>query len=114
MCSFSTSCRHHLVVEHDGSVYPCDFHVRPDLCLGNVLRDSFEQMTSSRTYEAFAGAKAANLPEACRECQYVAFCNGDCPRSGQSLCAGWKRFFAHSLDRLRTLAAEAALGTGPW
>ena len=29
-------------------------------------------------------------------CPYVDFCHGDCPRSRQRLCAGWKRFFAHA------------------
>ena len=30
MCIFSNICNSYLVIEHDGSVYPCDFFVRKD------------------------------------------------------------------------------------
>lgn len=112
-CSFATSCRQYLVVEHDGSVYPCDFHVRPDLRLGNILTDSFEDLIASPVYEAFTKAKMRLLPEKCNKCEYTAFCNGDCPRNRQSLCVGWQRFFAHSLPKLQSLAANVIAGTVP-
>lgn len=108
-CSFDTSCRHHLVVEHDGAVYPCDFHVRDDLRLGIVGKDSLISMLTSPKYVAFSSAKTANLPAKCRACRHLAFCNGDCPRNRQTLCAGWLRFFDHALPRLRQLAIEAAV-----
>lgn len=107
-CSFGDSCRQYLVVEHDGGVYPCDFHVRPDLLLGNVRTHTFEQLVASPVYAAFAAAKTKSLPDACRACAYRTFCKGDCPRNRQTLCAGWKKFFAHALPRLRELAADAA------
>ena len=106
MCSFDTTCRQYLVIEHDGSVYPCDFHVRPDLKLGNVNTDSFASLLASPVYERFAAAKENLMPAACKECPYVTFCHGDCPRSKQRLCKGWKRFFAHALPRLRELAED--------
>ena len=106
MCSFDTTCRQYLVIEHDGSVYPCDFHVRPDLKLGNINTDSFEALLASPIYERFAAAKETLMPASCKACPYVDFCHGDCPRSRQRLCKGWKRFFAHALPRLRELAAD--------
>lgn len=108
-CSFSTSCRQYLVIEHDGSVYPCDFHVRDDLKLGNIATDSFEDLLASPTYRNFAAAKTANLPQECRACRHLMFCNGDCPRNKRMLCAGWRRFFDHTLPKLRQLAMEAAV-----
>lgn len=106
-CSFANSCEQYLVVEHDGSVYPCDFHVREDLKLGNVATHSWEEMINSPIYRQFAAAKCANLPDACKACEFLAFCHGDCPRNrvnGRStLCEGWKRFFAHSLQKIRDL-----------
>lgn len=107
-CSFGTSCRQYLVIEHDGSVYPCDFHVRDDLRLGNIATDSFEDLLASPIYRRFAAAKTANLPTGCRECRHLKFCNGDCPRNRRMLCAGWRRFFDHALPTLRQLAFEAA------
>ena len=109
-CSFGESCRQYLVIEHDGSVYPCDFHVRPDLKIGNINDSSFEDLIVSPVYERFAAAKMACLPAKCRECRFFEFCRGDCPRSSQRLCAGWRRFFAHALPRLRELAEDASRG----
>ena len=57
-----------------------------------------------------AQAKTELMPESCRMCPYVDFCHGDCPRSRQRLCAGWKRFFAHALPRLRELAESCRRG----
>lgn len=110
-CSLAPRCDGYLVVEHDGSVYPCDFHVRGDLKLGNVLTHTWEEMLEAGTYRRFAAAKTALLPEKCRVCPYVKFCNGDCPRSRRNsasvLCEGWKRFFAHSLERFREIIESA-------
>ena len=106
-CSAASSCRQYLVVEHDGSVYPCDFHVRADLKLGNIQTHTWEEMLDAKIYRDFAAAKTIALPPACRTCEFFRFCHGDCPRNrraGQSiLCTGWKRFFAHALDRLAAL-----------
>ena len=111
-CSFADTCAQYLVVEHDGSVYPCDFHVRADLRLGNALTDSWEALLAAPAYRRFAAAKCATLPAACRACEYRAFCQGDCPRNrvnGRStLCRGWRRFFAHALPLLRELVSEIA------
>ncbi len=107
LCQFGGSCDEYLVVEHDGSVYPCDFYVRPDLHLGNVATDSWEAIFSSRAYREFAARKSADIPAKCLSCRHFGFCRGDCPRSRQSLCTGWLKFFDHALPSLRRLAEEA-------
>lgn len=108
-CSFDVTCRQYLVVEHDGSVYPCDFHVRDDLRLGNIAADSFAALVSSPIYGRFAARKTGSLPGKCRDCRHLAFCNGDCPRNRRTLCAGWLKFFDHALPELRRLAMEVAV-----
>lgn len=108
-CSFADSCAQYLVVEHDGSVYPCDFHVREKLRLGNVETHTWEEMVASPVYRAFAAQKCAELPEACRACEYFGLCHGDCPRNrrnGRSiLCSGWQRFFRHALPKFMELVS---------
>lgn len=108
-CSFADSCKQYLVVEHDGSVYPCDFHVRKDLLLGNVATHSWEELVNSPVYLAFAAKKCEGLSETCRTCEYFGICHGDCPRNragGRSiLCSGWKRFFDHALPKFMELAS---------
>lgn len=107
-CSFSDTCEQYLVVEHDGSVYPCDFFVESELRLGNVATNTWEEILASPIYRAFARRKSENLPAKCLACNYFRFCRGDCPRNRQTLCAGWKAFFRHALPRLSELAAEVA------
>jgi len=104
-CSFADTCHHYLTVEHDGSVYPCDFYVRPGLRLGNVATDSWEAMLNEPIYRTFAERKSAMLPPACLACEFAQLCRGDCPRNRRSLCAGWKAFFAHALPGFQALVA---------
>ena len=101
-----------MTIEADGSVYPCDFHVREDLKLGNVMTHTWEEMLESGIYRDFAAAKCGSLPEECLSCEYSAFCNGDCPRNRGTgfgphkrsmLCAGWKKFFDHTLEKFDSI-----------
>lgn len=100
-CSFASACLNSLVVEHDGSVYPCDFAVDPEWRLGNVATDRWEDILVSEKLARFAERKLEGLPEDCAECEFWRLCRGDCPRSrrnGKSvLCDGWRKFFAHAL-----------------
>lgn len=96
LCQFADDCRHHLVVEANGDVYPCDFFVKPELKLGNVATDSWESIVGSPAYAAF-GARKRGFP--------------DCPRSGHALDEGWRRLYAHAIPHLRKLVSE--LSTSP-
>jgi uncharacterized protein len=132
-CASGRDCRQYYVVEYNGDVYPCDFYVRADLRLGNVLTDSWEAMQASEAYAAFGSRKRA-WHAACDACPYLRFCNGDCPKNrvghGQGdtrtlshLCQGWRTFYRHALPTLtelaqdvkreRTRAAAAAARCGP-
>ncbi len=115
-CSIGDDCRQYLVVEHNGDVYPCDFHVAPGRLLGNVLRDDWARLWRSPLFRAF-GARKRAWPPACRECPHLDLCQGDCPKNRgpaaaagvparSRLCAGWRRFFAHARPGLEALAAE--------
>jgi uncharacterized protein len=113
-CTMGTDCRQYLVVEYDGSVYPCDFFVRDDLKLGNIMNGSFREFLESPVYRRF-GLEKANYDDVCRACSWVSLCHGDCQkfrpmvgevRSRSTLCEGWKAFYAHALPRLRLLADD--------
>lgn len=92
MCNFARDCRNYLVIETNGDVYPCDFHVLPEFRLGNILTDSWETLVTSPRYTAFGERKRA-FP--------------DCPRNRGTLDKGWQRFFAHALPYLRELVQGA-------
>ena len=99
LCQFSNDCRHHLVVEANGDVYPCDFFVQPELRLGNIATDSWEDMANSPAYTEF-GARKRGYP--------------DCPRSGHALDKGWRKFYAHAVPHLRRLGISAPLVRSLW
>ncbi len=104
-CSMRRECSSYLVVEHDGSVYPCDFHVLPEWRLGRIGRTSMETMLSSPCARRFARLKQTE--KQCRGCQFAPYCAGDCPRNRNRnisvLCEGIKMFLSQALPRLRKL-----------
>ena len=109
LCPMSGDCRGCFVVEHDGGIYPCDFHVRQDLRLGTVTTDRFADLWESARYCEWGRGKSA-LPPECAACRFLPLCMGDCPRNrvgGRSaLCEDWKLFYSHTIARFERLAGE--------
>ena len=112
-CHMHHRCNQYLVVEYNGDVYPCDFFVGPEYCLGNLHDTSFEAMRTSEQYARFAAQKQA-WPEACAQCAYLELCFGDCLKCRPTnhrgapslLCDGWRDFYAATLPRFKQLAAS--------
>jgi len=110
VCFMGGSCSSYFVIEHTGDVYPCDFFVRPELKLGNVLTHSWKALADSPSYGRFAAEKA-NRNAACADCDFLPFCGGDCPkyRAGgrglSRLCPGWRLCYRETLPEFRRLAA---------
>jgi uncharacterized protein len=129
VCHLGCDCRQYFVVEHNGDIYPCDFFVNPELRLGNVCDTSWEQALESEVYRVF-GTSKSEWNHACSNCRWQNLCAGDCmkhrpgfphtPHSLSVLCAGWRKFFAHTQSRFEKLAAsiredrreEASLSSG--
>ena len=113
LCSMGGDCRQYFVVEHNGDLYPCDFHVSPEWKLGNVEADELMRIFDSPLYHDF-GARKSAVHAKCRVCEYYALCMGCCPKnrfpagdlkSLSALCDGWKMFYAHTLERFGKIAA---------
>ncbi len=56
-CIFADACDGCLVVERNGDVYPCDFHVSRSTLLGNIMTADWQTLRSSPRARAFAAAK---------------------------------------------------------
>lgn len=113
-CHMSGDCRQYLVVEYSGDIYPCDFFVKAEKKLGNILSDSWGDLQESASYAEFGEQKSEWCAE-CAACPFLQFCMGDClkyrvndapggPRSW--LCEGWKQFYAHAMPTFERLASE--------
>lgn len=116
-CQMSGSCSGMLVVEYDGSLYPCDFMVFPEWRLGNLFDGPVTDVLRGEKLAAYL-SWAVRLPEDCRSCEYLAFCRGGCPhhrsmKGGDPgrpdyFCKGFKQFFRHALPDLVELGRAAA------
>lgn len=125
VCTMSDSCGGHVVVEHNGDLYPCDFYVRPDLRLGSLSDpgNPLEAAVTGEQYREFRRQKARR-PAECETCRYRRLCGGDCPklrepasdgRGLSALCDGWKMYYDHTLSRFGRLSravAEEQFGPG--
>ena len=113
-CTLLRECGVYVVVEHNGDVYSCDFFVDPEWRLGNVMEGRLIDMLNSARQARF-GRQKSTLPEACRNCQWLRFCRGGCPkdrfnnpedRSLDYFCRAYKIFFEHADSTLKRLAVD--------
>jgi uncharacterized protein len=86
------------------------------LRLGNVRADAWETLQGSPVYRDFGEQKSRRHPR-CDVCAWQWVCQGDClkhrlyagggdPRRLSELCAGWQRFYEHTMPRFRLLADQ--------
>lgn len=111
-CDMGKNCSQYFVVEYNGDIFPCDFNVKNELKLGNIRTDTWQKISENVLYKDF-GKQKSRWNNACSECDYLAFCHGDCqrmrgrdPNELSSLCRGWKEFYNHSLSGFKKLAEE--------
>jgi len=115
-CNMASNCCMYFVVEWNGDVFPCDFFVKKELLLANIMNDSWEKIESSEIYQNF-GKQKSMRNSGCRICPYLKLCAGDClkhriygsftrPDGPSHLCEGWKIFFKHSLPRFKKFAEK--------
>jgi len=109
-CPLGEQCDSYLVVEHNGDVYPCDFFVRPDLKLGNIMEAALPTFFEHPKAKAFGAAKKA-YGEECASCEHLTLCYGGCQKDRldgkrSSLCEGYKIFFKHTAAKFAELATQ--------
>jgi len=109
-CPLGERCDSYLVVEHNGDVYPCDFYVRPELKLGNIMEGELPAFFDTKEAQAFSAAKK-DYGDECASCEYLDMCYGGCQKDRldgrrSSLCAGYKMFFEHTQAKFTELAKK--------
>ena len=115
-CNWAEACGSYLLVEHNGDVYPCDFFVRPEWKLGNIVADPYAEIFHSPLLRRFSRMKAT-FPQACETCRWLSFCHGDCTRlradgrggygEASALCSARKMLLDHMEPHLETIREEA-------
>lgn len=87
-CTNEANCgRNNYLVQKNGDVYPCHRgQAVPELKFGNILQDSFEDITKTGT-SSIANYDNNNLPlhNDCLECDWFHYCNMGCPISRRDI-----------------------------
>lgn len=111
-CGITGKCSPQLVVEADGSVYPCDFYVLDQYKLGMFTEQTLEELLSSSVMKEFLQMPRKTL-SLCTQCRYRYLCGGGCKRMQSEVCGtfhdlfcGYKIFLDAVLDKLISIANE--------
>lgn len=127
MCALARECSRTLVVEPNGNAWPCDFYLGGPWQLGNLARETLDEVTQGDAYATFLRMKPALAAE-CRACPHVDLCFGGCPRNraeatGRDVfCSAYRALFDHARERVQRMAdalrrrnlASFARSGAPW
>ncbi|EOS21196.1 anaerobic sulfatase maturase [Lachnospiraceae bacterium 3-1] len=112
-CDQRGTCSIQYVVEADGSVYPCDFYMMDEYCLGNFNENRLEEIDAKRREIAFL-KRSLLLDPSCKLCTYYPLCKGGCQRNRDwnpeieayqnYFCQSYRMFFDACLDGLMEVA----------
>lgn len=118
-CEQRGICGMQMVVEADGSVYPCDFYVMDRYRLGNFNTDRLDDIDARRREIMFV-EESGKISRVCRDCGYYRVCRGGCQRSRiyypdeggyrSYFCRGYRRFFGECLGTLKEIADRLERG----
>ncbi|WP_300331665.1 anaerobic sulfatase maturase [Fusobacterium sp.] len=110
-CDMVGHCNMNVIVESDGSAYPCDFYVLDELKIGNLNDNGIEEMLSSEKERQFLSSSLA-VQDKCRICKYFKICRGGCRRHKEMndgvyenrFCESYKYFFDRNIDKMLHVA----------
>lgn len=117
-CDQCGECRVQNVVEADGSVFPCDFYMLDEYCLGNFNCDRIGAVDTKREEIGFI-QKSRMLEPSCKKCKYFFICKGGCQRNrdfniqtgtySNYFCKSYQMFFETCLDRMMEMVKASGL-----
>jgi uncharacterized protein len=111
-CAALGKCGSYLVVEADGSLYPCDFYVLDEWNLGRIGELSVIQAINSEKAKNFR-SDSGRLPAQCKTCSWLPICHGGCKKDislndaeipENYFCPAYRFFFEYASERLMEVA----------
>ena len=111
-CGMNGVCQPQLVIEADGSAYPCDFFCLDQYKLGNLTTQTLSQLLQAPALMAFL-QRPHEKPQPCTACRYHVFCGGNCKRMQREICCieedgfcGYRSFLEQWGETLLQLAEQ--------
>lgn len=86
-CGMQGYCPGQLIIEGDGSVFPCDFYCVDYWRLGNIKEMSIEAISKTEKMKEFR-TSSLHDDEKCKTCDVYDFCRGGCRRDRDLNIAG--------------------------
>ena len=124
LCWMAPVCGRALIVEQDGGVYSCDHFVYPEYRIGDISSAHLGELADSLVQLGFGESKSSALTTQCRSCEWLAVCNGGCPKDRfaisedgepghNHLCSGLMRFFSYVRPAVNLVTALSKQGHSP-
>ena len=111
-CDQKGHCSLQIVVESDGSVYPCDFFMLDEYKVGNFNGDRLDSIMQNKINAEFINRSLLIDPD-CKTCEHYWICKGGCQRNrekiegqnyyGNFLCEGFKYFFDNCMGKINSI-----------
>ena len=118
-CGIDGACQPQIVVEADGSVYPCDFYCLDQYKIGNIAENELSKILMNEKHMAFLNRHCSEQAM-CQSCAYRWFCGGFCRRMKSTICSkkhetfcGYRSFLEHCGKDLLRIAYNEAAGIKP-
>ena len=121
-CVQSERCASAYILEFNGDLYACDHFVYPEWRIGNLAETPLADLVRSPRLEEFAALKT-DLPAECRDCEYLKYCWGGCPKHHRPIgtspgrhshfCEGYRMFFRRALGDMERIAGYVRRGELP-
>jgi len=111
-CGMSGRCSPQIVVEADGSVYPCDFYVLDEYRVANLAESPVEEVYNAIVGSGFLNHKSTGYA-ICGNCAYNKWCQGGCKRMARAVYGhdcGMKLFLDRHLKDLLATARKLIHG----
>jgi uncharacterized protein len=116
-CDMKGVCSCQMVVESDGSVYPCDFYVIDKWKLGTLNENTILEIESNPLGNEFINL-STHIDDKCKHCKWLRLCRGGCRRNREPFkdniaglnyfCESYEMFYEHSIDKLVDLAKKVS------
>lgn len=113
-CGLTGSCNPQVVVEADGSVYPCDFYMTDQWKTGNLAEQPLSEIMASPVNRTFMCRPRERAR--CAECRYLRICNGACRRMQKQICyqegdsaCGYRKLLDACLEEMLPIARRQKL-----
>lgn len=113
-CGMNGVCTPALVIEADGSAFPCDFYVLDEWKLGNIIENTVDELFATNTAKKFI-ERSRKIDEKCLHCKYFRLCRGGCARYREpcdinglgrnKYCESYWDFFDEAAPKIMQLAS---------